>query len=220
MAYSTTSFAEIKSNLGAKILPFFQAGQLALKDEADAQLHPQSSAIHLEELPRPTFFETMTQPPRQIKYLNSPRLNFRKDLIGNTAFPKALKQAEYYINDCIEIPVANLKYHRIHKVLTQGFLSKKVYAAIGSTQPICITFGGKTLPVATMDTRVYLPESVCRELERKYVGKYPEDTILRLTVTGPASLGGGYDQGVFMNFYCLDYFLEIYADSYHIAVVD
>ena len=72
MAYSTTSFAEIKSNLGAKILPFFQAGQLALKDEADAQLHPQSSAIHLEELPRPTFFETMTQPPRQIKYLNSP----------------------------------------------------------------------------------------------------------------------------------------------------
>lgn len=203
--------------LGARILPFFQQDKLAVDSDEDTAAH--SETIHLVELPRPSPYDVFSRTPQGVKYLNSPQLNIHKDYLDNQSFSKALKQAEFYINESIEIPVRNLKYHRLHKALNQGLLSKKVYAAIGLKQPIQITHAGNTFPVATLDTRVYLPESVCCDLERKYVGKYPDDATLKLSVAGPAAIFGGYSEGYFMKFYCLDYYLEIYAERYTIDVV-
>ena len=205
--------------LSSKILPFFEQEKLAVDVKEGEENHEYSDTIHLVELPRPTYFDIMTNAPRKIKYLNSPELNIHKDFIDNKSFSKAMKKAEYFIDECIEIKVRNLEYHRINKALTQGLVAKKVYESIGSTQLLRITHNGKTFPVASFVTRIYLPESVCNDLERKYVGKYPDNTKLHMTVKGPASICGGYAEGVFMKFYCLSYLLEIYAEDYTIDVV-
>ena len=129
-----------------------------------------------------------------------------------------MKKAEYFIDECIEIEVRALKYHRFNKALKQGLVAKKVYESIEFIQLLRITHNGKTFPVASFDTLIYLPESVCNDLKRKYVGKYPDNTTLHMTVKGPASIYGGYEEGVFMK-YCLSYYLEIYAEDYTIDVV-
>lgn len=210
LAYITT-IEELKTMLSSKILPFFEQEKLAVD-------HEYSETIHLVELPRPTYLDIMTNAPRKIKYLNSPELNMHRDLIGNKSFSKALKMAEYFIDECIEIKVLDIKYRRLSKALKQGLVAKKVYESIESKQLLRITHNGKTFPVASFVTRIYLPESVCNDLERN-VGKYPDNTTLHMTVKGPASIYGGYDEGVFKKFYCLTYCLEIYAEDYTIDVV-
>jgi len=213
----------IKLMLGSKILPFFQQEKIDVDIEPNEKIQTSLEAtgrVHLVELPRPSSFDYMCGYREEIKYFNSPELNINKELLMNKKWSKALKSAEYFINDVIELTVADLKYYVLHGYLKKGFIPLKRYRYLGIEQPIKISHNGENIPVASLNVRIAFPEDICEKLKSEYVGKYADNTKLRLTVKGLASLFGGHDVGAFKRFHVLNYYLAIYPESYELKVID